>query len=50
MALRRPRVEADLLLVIVVQSDSCPGGDLEVADIKLAMTRSRTPNRLETER
>ncbi len=50
MALRRPRVEADLLLVIDVQNDSCPGGDSKVADIKRTMTRPGIPNRLETQR
>ncbi len=50
MALKRPRVEADLLLVIEVQNDSCPGGDCTVADIKQAMTPPGIPTRLESER
>ncbi|MCE2519916.1 MAG: hypothetical protein J4G15_08840 [Alphaproteobacteria bacterium] len=50
MALKRPRVEADLLLVIEVQNDSCPGGDCTVADIKQAMTRPGIPTRPESER
>ena len=50
MALKRPRVEADLLLVIEVQNDFCPGGDCTVTDIKQAMTRPGIPTRPESER
>ena len=50
MALKRPRVEADLLLAIDIQKGFDSGGDCTVADIKQTMTRPGISNRLKSDR
>ncbi len=50
MALKMPRVGADLLLAIDIQKGSDSGRDCTVADIKQAMTRPGIPNRLKRDR
>ena len=50
MALKRPRVEADLLLAIDIQKGLDSGRNCTVADIRQAMTRPGTPTRLESDR
>ena len=50
MALKRPRVEADLLLAIDIQKGSDSGRDCTVADVMQAMTRPVNPTRLKRDR
>ena len=50
MALKRPRVEADLLLAIDIQKGFDSGSDCAAADIKQAMTRPGIPTRLKIDR
>ena len=50
MALKRLRVEADLLLAIDIRKGLATGGDCTVADIKQAMTQPGIPTRLKRNR
>ncbi len=50
MALKKPRVEADLLLAIDIRKGLDSDGDCTAADIRQTMTRPGNPTRLKSDR